>query len=117
MPEVLVGYGQHLYYLSDGDIIEALKWNYLATPLLVFSLAASKISICLLLIRVLEKTNDKFKRWFPYAVIVILVAVAVPSAAYTLGQCQPVRKLWNPATPGHCQDPSIFVKFGYANGG
>ena len=115
--EVLVGYGQHLYYLSDDDIIEAHKWRYLGTPLLVFSLAASKISICLLLLRILGKTWDRFKRWFPIAVIVILVAIAVLAAGYTLGQCQPVKKLWNPSTPGHCQDPNSFLKIGYAHGG
>ena len=42
---------------------EALKWNYLMHPVLIFSLAASKISICLLLLRVL---------YFPYAAIAIL---------------------------------------------
>jgi len=117
IPEVLAGYGQHLYYLSEGDVIESLKWNYLATPLLVFSLAASKISICLMLLRVLDQTRAKFKTSFPYGIIALLTVIAIPSAGYSLGQCQPVRKLWNPLTPGHCQDPGIFVRLGYANGG
>lgn len=72
------------YYLSHHHLSEALKWNYLVNPLLVFSLAASKISICLLLLRVL---------YFPYAVIAILTIIAVPSAGYCLGQCQPVSEL------------------------
>ena len=117
IPEVQAGFGQHIYYLSEGDIVEALKWNYLATPLLVFSLAASKVSICLLLIRVLHRSKTKFKRSFPISMMILLTIVAVPSAGYSPGQCQPVRKLWNPSTPGHCQDFRIFVKFGYANGG
>ena len=98
-------------------MIEALKWNYLATPLLVFSLAASKISICLFLLRALAQTRVRFKRSFPYGIIILLTAIAVPSAGYALGQCQPVRKLWNPATPGQCKNPEIFVRLGYANGG
>lgn len=106
-----------MYYLSDDNLIEALKWYYLVIPPLVISLGASKISICLLLLRILDRTRNKFKRYFPYGIIVISVAVAVPSAGYTLGQCQPLKKLWNPSTPGHCQDPSKYVKFGYANGG
>ncbi|CAF9907891.1 MAG: hypothetical protein HETSPECPRED_007930 [Heterodermia speciosa] len=116
VPSVLLGYGQHMYYLSDDNLIEALKWYYLVIPPLVISLGASKISICLLLLRILDRTRNKFKRYFPYGIIVISVAVAVPSAGYTLGQCQPLKKLWNPSTPGHCQDPSKYVKFGYANG-
>ena len=117
VPEIIAGYGQHLIYLSPGDIIEALKWNYLATPLLVFSLAASKISICVFLLRALAQTRVRFKRSFPYGIIILLTAIAIPSAGYALGQCEPVRKLWNPATPGRCKDPEIFVRLGYANGG
>lgn len=97
--------------------MEALKWNYLATPLLVFSLATSKISICLFLLRVLDQARVKFKRTFPYAIILLLTLVAIPSAGYALGQCQPVRKLWNSTTPGHCQDPRIYLNLGYTNGG
>ena len=43
--------------------------------------------------------------------------MAIACAGYALGQCQPVRKLWNPATPGQCKDRGIFVKLAYANGG
>ena len=84
VPEVIAGYGQHLIYLSPGDIIEALKWNFLATPLLVFSLAASKISICLFLLRALAQTRVRFKRSFPYGIIILLTAIAIPSAGYAL---------------------------------
>jgi len=70
-----------------------------------------------MLLRVLDQTRTKFKRSFPYGIIALLTVIAIPSAGYALGQCQPVRKLWKPLTPGHCQDPGIFVKLGYANGG
>ena len=116
VPEVIAGYGQHIYYLSDHQLSEALKWNWNATPLLVLSLAASKVSICLFLLRVLKQTRAKLNRYFPYTVIAILTILAVPCAGYSLGQCQPVSKLWNPNILGHCIDPRIYVKFGYANG-
>lgn len=117
VPKVIAGYGQHLSHLSDRQVSEVLKWNYLATPLLVFSLATSKISICLFLLRVLDQARVKFKRSFLYAITLLLTLIAVPSAGYALGQCQPVRKLWDPTTHGRCQDPRIFLKVGYANGG
>lgn len=116
VPEVLSGYGQHLYYLSEEAIIQSLKWNYLATPLLVFSLSFSKISICLFLVRLLDRTNIRFRISFPYFLIALSLANAILSAGYALGQCQPVRKLWNHAIPGHCQDPKIYVNIGYTNG-
>ncbi|KAL9134414.1 MAG: hypothetical protein Q9175_004396, partial [Cornicularia normoerica] len=116
VPQVIAGYGQHVYYLSHHQLTEALKWKWLATPPLAFSLAASKISICLLLLRVLKQTQAKLNRYFLYAVIAILTIIAVPSVGYCLGQCRPVSKLWNPSAPGHCNDPRIYVTLGYANG-
>ena len=113
----MAGYGRHLIYLLPGDVIEALKWNFLATALLVFSLAASKISICLFLLRVLAQTHVRFKRSFPHGIIILLTTIAIPSAGYALGQCQPVREFWNPATPGQCKNSEFFVRLGYANGG
>lgn len=104
-------------HLSEGEIIKSLKWNYLAIPLLVFSLAASKISICLMLLRILHKTNTKFKRSFLYGTIVLLTIIAIPTAAYALGRCQPVKKLWNFSTPGHCQHLKIYRKLSYVHGG
>ena len=116
VPEVIAGYGQHISHLSHQQLSEALKWNYLATPLLVLSLAASKISICLFLLRVLRQTRAKLSRFFPYVIIAILTIIAVPSAGYSVGQCQPTAKLWKPDAPGHCNDPRIYVRLGYANG-
>ncbi|KAL8673087.1 MAG: hypothetical protein Q9168_002470 [Polycauliona sp. 1 TL-2023] len=116
IPEVLAGYGRHIDVLSEHQIIESLKWNYLATPLLVLSLAASKISICVLLLRVLDKTSTRLRRTFPYGIIVISTVNAGLSAGYALGQCQPVSKLWDHSVPGQCQDPKLYVKIGYANG-
>ncbi|KAL8767838.1 MAG: hypothetical protein Q9194_005872 [Teloschistes cf. exilis] len=116
IPEVQAGYGRHQATLSEIALIESLKWNYLATPLLVLSIAASKISICLMLLRILEKTKAIFRRSLPYGMMVLLTANATSAAGYALGQCQPVRKLWNHAVSGHCQNPQIFVNFGYANG-
>ena len=117
VPEVIAGYGKSIHHLSQDQLSEALKWNYLATPLLVLSLAASKVSICLFLLRVLQQTRAKLSRFFPYVIIAILTIIALPSAGYSLGQCQPTLKLWKTNAPGHCNDPRIYVRLGYANGG
>ena len=114
---VRAGYGRHVYDLSLSDRTEALKWTYPAIPLSMLSLATSKIAICFLLLRIVGKDKDRIKRWFPYVVIVILSAVSFPSVGYAFGQCQPAKKWWSPSTPGHCQDPHIFVKIAYAHGG
>ena len=116
VPEVIAGYGQPINDLSAHQLREALKWNWLASALFILNVAASKISICLFLLRVLKQTQAKLNRYFPYAMIAILTIIAVPSAGYCLGQCRPVSKLWNLEASGHCIDPRIYVRVGYANG-
>ena len=49
--------------------------------------------------------------------IVFLIVDAISAAGYTLGQCQPVKKLWDDQTPGHCEDLSSYIKFAGAHGG
>ena len=93
-----------------------MKWYYSGRPLLIFSLSFSKISICLFLLRVLDKTHIKFRRAFLYFLIFLALVNAVISAACVLDRCRPVRKSWNPKVPGHCKDPKIFWRFAYVNG-
>lgn len=115
--QVDAGFGRHMALLSAHQRMEALKWNWLASPFLVLSLATSKISICLFLLRVLKKTHAKLKRQCLYLIIGSICVLSVPAAGYCLGQCQPVEKLWDKKVAGFCQDPDIFVKVGYAYGG
>ena len=117
IPEVRAGYGQHLAHLSQTQITEALQWYWLVTILFILNLAASKISICLFLLRVVGRTLLRSRRTFLIALVGLLTVTAIFSVAYTLGQCHPVKKLWNPMEPGHCLDPKIFVDIGYTNGG
>ena len=117
IPEVRAGYGQHLAHLSKTQITEALKWYWFVTMLFILNVAASKISICLFLLRVLGHSQLRLRRTFLLALIRLLTVTAIFSVAYTLGQCHPVKKLWNPMEPGHCLDAKIFVDIGYTNGG
>lgn len=115
--QVNAGFGRHMALLSVHQRMEALKWNWLASPFLVLSLATSKVSICLFLLRVLKKTHAKRRKYFLYLIIGSIVGLSVPAAGYCLGQCQPVEKLWNKKVPGFCHDHDIFVKVGYTYGG
>ncbi|CAO1602115.1 hypothetical protein XANCAGTX0491_005746 [Xanthoria calcicola] len=56
---VLYGLGRHKYYLSDYDYKMLLKWDYLDWPQTFLTLAISKISICLLLLRLSQLSKLK----------------------------------------------------------
>ena len=115
--QVNAGFGRHAMLLSAHQRVETLKWNWLASPFLILSLATSKISISWFLVRVLQNTHARLRRSFLYFLIILITVIAVPAAGYSLGQCQPVQKLWNKNVSGSCYDPEIFVNVGYTHGG
>jgi len=55
IPEGLYGFGRHAFDLTKHQRIEATKFSEFALPWLVMSTCFSKISICMFLLRVVEK--------------------------------------------------------------
>lgn len=96
---VLYGLGRHKYYLSDYDYKMVLKWDYLDWPQTFLTLAISKISICLLLLRLSQ--FSKLKRVLHWLVLFI-VATHLPLLVLMIVQCRPVEKAWNTAIDGKC---------------
>ena len=91
---VLYGLGRHKYYLSDHDYKMLLKWDYLDWPQTFLTLAVSKISICLLLLRLSQFSKlKKVLHWL----VLFIVATHLPLMVLMIVQCRPVEKAWNTA--------------------
>lgn len=95
--------------------IYANKLNYIATTLAPISLMFSRISICLLLLR-LFSVNRGYKI-FIWCFIVIIVTTNIATAAIVLPECTPLAKLWDPLLPGTCWAKGTSVIVGRLNGG
>lgn len=114
------GWGRHAYYLlqtpqSQAKYIEALKFSYIDQTLLIISIFFVKASIGIFLLRIFG--TKRVWHWVIYSIIGLLFFTTVFSAAMTLGQCRPAKKIWNPNIPGTCFRPSTIVYVGYFNGG
>lgn len=91
-PEIHYGYGRHEYYLNDHQIQEFQKYGYGEWIQTFFTLMFTKVSICLLLLRI--SPNKKIIRPIQGMVTVLIVSNIILSLLYIL-QCIPVYAAWD----------------------
>ena len=115
--EISNGLGRHEYYLGPQEKIVLVKYNVLATVVLVLSTLFSKTSICLLLLRLLGDAAAKKRKYFLYILIWILFTYNVVDIISLLIQCKPTTKIWNREIEGTCWNPSIQESFALMQGG
>ena len=117
MLEVDYGLGRHVQYLPPDHYEGFLKYNFLDWIQVFITLALSKISICLFLLRI-----SKFERWrwFLFGLIGFLVVTHVPLTLLFIFQCIPLQKNWETveeAVPGHCMSKKAVEKIIIVQGG
>ena len=111
---VLYGLGRHKYYLSHYDFKMFLKWDYLDWLQAILTLAISKISICLLLLRLSQ--FSKLKRGL-YWLVAFIVATHLPLLVLLIVQCRPLEKAWNVIVDGRCLSKDMIANILIAQGG
>ena len=111
---VLYGLGRHKYYLSNYDYKEFLKYDYLDWLQAFITLAVSKISICLFLLRLSKFNKLKTVLW---ALIGLLVLTHLPLIIMYIAQCNPVSRAWNTALDGRCFSKQVIENILIAQGG
>ena len=111
---IFYGLGRHKYYLSNYDFKEFLKYDYLDWMQTFATLAVSKISICLFLLRLSRFTKLKSVLW---GLIGFLVITHLPLILLILVQCNPISKEWNTAISGRCFSKEVVENILIAQGG
>ena len=114
MTEVFYGLGRHLHYLTPYQYNHYLRYDFLDWIQVFVTLAISKISICLFLLRLSK--FDKLRR-FLQVLIAFLVITHVPLTLLLIFQCHPVRKYWYKTIPGKCFPKKVVEKIIIAQGG
>lgn len=99
MAEVFYGLGRHLHYLSPYQYNHYLRYDYLDWIQVFVTLAISKISICLFLMRLSK--FDRLRK-FLQVLIAFLILTHVPLTLLMIFQCRPVQKYWNQEMKGDC---------------
>lgn len=109
------GLGRHLHYIPLEQFIEAIKYIYLAEPVIILSGMFSRISICFLLLRIFVTSRRwKIALW---TFICFIAATCLSCTLTLLFQCQPMAKFWNPFLPGTCWSPETQINIEYFMGG
>jgi hypothetical protein len=115
------GVGQHASYIAPPNLVNAVQWIWLSTPFSTMSACFGKVSIALLLMRILGNRNKGYTT-FLWGLIVLLILVNVFLSIVTFAQCTPVTYLWDQLNPmatykGRCWDFNIQKNYGYFQGG
>jgi hypothetical protein len=100
------GGSRHTYYLSPHDLQLAIKYNYIANVLIVIPLCTGKVSVALLIKRLLPP-GAQYQRWFLHFVSASLSIIITFVVIIILCQCRPVSSLWDPSVKKSCWDPDI----------
>lgn len=109
--EVHYGAGRHYESLDAVGKLQAVKLNWISQPFTIFSCGVGKISIAFLLLRIMAK--NKYREWFLYVLITLLVAINAICVAFIFAQCSPTRKLWEQSISGSCLKPYIQQDVGF----
>ncbi|KAI0136816.1 hypothetical protein BJ170DRAFT_31777 [Xylariales sp. AK1849] len=99
---------------SQETLGTAVQFDYLAQPWLNMGSTLSKVSICLLFLRLMSRVGA----WKPVLGIQILLLLLV-NLVYSLTillQCRPMEKLWNSSVAGQCWSITTQHNIGYFQG-
>ncbi len=111
-----MGGARHVWYLSEAQLLEAMKMSWLSQPPAILLFATTKSSIAILTLRLIGKTT--FWRKIILCVVIAVVSVSnVLGIVFTFAQCTPARALWTPGLPASCWDPTVQEHFNYFLGG
>ena len=107
------GGARHLYYLDPAQVEYVTKVNWISQPFNIMSIATGKISVALLLLRLLGPSAIG-QKWFLYISSVLTFIFSSLTSIFTFVQCNPARALWEgPVKVPHakCWNPSTQLAF------
>ena len=115
--QVHYGVGRHLVYLiqDPARLEKALMYVQFSQPFSTFSSCFAKISVALLLMRLMAR--NRTRELFLWFIIGLLLVVNTVFNIVTFTQCRPVRYLWSVVRDGHCINGDVNTDLGYLQGG
>ena len=101
---VRYGIGRHQYYvlLTPGLLPEISKLTYVAEVLIIFSVMFVRSSVAMFLFRIFG--HRKGWKLILYSVMFWILLSWVTALIFVLATCNPIKKVWEPLSPGVCWD-------------
>lgn len=106
----LLGGFHHLYYLSQAQIVEVMKWDYILQCFGILAMIPPKVSVSLLIIRVMHPLKG-WRFWTIMASIAFMTLISILNAIFTYVQCIPPKALWDHRIRGKCWNPLTQANF------
>jgi hypothetical protein len=103
------GFGKHASDLSRPDLVNAMFYFYLYQIGYKMLGGFTKLTFCLLYLRLFG--HDRRIRYFLWTVMVIVGLGSLVMVFPTIWQCKPVRRAWDKSVPGTCVNNMIFWYF------
>lgn len=101
---VHTGLGKHIECLGPAGAYATMKWGILAQAQHIVCLGLVKISVCLCVLRVIDRVERRIAT-FLWSNIAIVGVVHVAQLAMLLAECVPLSAMWNPSVHGRCYSP------------
>lgn len=105
------GMGRHMDDLTHEQQVIALKWGWVFQLLAIAASMLGKLAIIAFLIQVRGRRTEK--PWLLIVLAVLIAAINIAVLGTILGQCQPMRKLWDDQVEGTC-DPGRLMNQNYS---
>ena len=114
---VRYGVGRHQYYVSltPGLSSKIFKLTYVLEVLIVFSVTFVRLSVAMSLFRIFG--HRRTWQLILYSVMIWVLLLLVINLVIDLATCKPIKKLWDPLSPGTCWDAKTQAIVGAAIGG
>ena len=100
--------------MNPAQAIKASRINWITQPVAIYALASGKISVALLIWRIMGRSKWR-KAFLLYGAMIANVVVCTIAIILTFVQCRPVAALWDPELvvmgKGTCWPPKRQVYF------
>ena len=110
------GYGRHVYYLSNHQILQSTKWTTVFEVQNAIGVYFVKVSVCLFILRMIAVTHEAMRRVL-LGTITLLTLLMLGNVSVVCFQCVPFDAVWNPAISGRCMTSSDADKLAKAFNG
>lgn len=114
---VRYGIGRHQYdvSLTPGLLSKIYKLTYISEIVIIFSVTFVRLSVAMFLFRLFG--HRRTWKFVLYSVMVWILLSGVTSVSFALATCKPIKKMWDPLSPGTCLDAKIQLITGTYTGG
>ena len=106
------GMGRYITCLPRESVVSMLEFSAISEALNVIGIGVVKISVCLTLLRVVDRGRRRISQ-FLWCLLVFVAVTHLALAMLFFLHCRPLAVLWNPKVHGSCLSTQTTVLAGY----